>query len=306
MKWEKKGFICSHDTLNLDWFKKNTMVPVPKLISADVLRLYVTMCDEDNVGRVGYVDVSTENPSKILGYSRAPAMDIGEDGAFDDSGVLPSALFEHEGKSYLFYSAYQKQTKVPYTILSGVAVASANFETFKRVSTVPILERTDGEMFIRSAVYCVKIAGGFRIYYSSGVAWTRNAVKEVPAYDIKYLESADLFDWTGAKPALAIKLEGDEYGLTTPNVYEEDGLFKMTYAIRSVSKGYRMGYAESKDGREWIRKDEQMQLDVSASGWDSEMVCFGNLFKWKARTYMFYCGNHYGMGGMGYAELIGV
>ena len=78
----------------------------------------------------------------------------------------------------------------------------------------------------------------------------------------------------------------------------------MYYSVRSISKGYRLGYAESEDGITFERMDEKMEIDVSEYGFDSEMICFGKIFKHGFRTYLFYCGNHYGVGGVGYAELV--
>ncbi|MEM0673888.1 MULTISPECIES: hypothetical protein [Dickeya] len=304
MKWIKKGLICSFESFDLEWYKKNTMVPVPLLISKDCLRIFLTMCDAENVGRIGYVDVNPNNPSEIINYSKEAVLDIGRDGCFDDSGVLPSAIFEHEGKHYMFYSAYQKQTKIPYTILTGVAVFNNDFTKLERVTEVPLLERTDDERFIRSAVFCIKDQEKFKIYYSSGNEWVDNTLKIVPRYDIKCIESDDLLDWHKSEPKPCISLSGDEYGLTTPNVYKDGNIYKMTYAIRSISKGYRLGYAESTDGIHWQRIDNLMDIEVSPSGWDSEMVCFGNVFQYEEKEYLFYCGNHYGIGGMGYAELM--
>ncbi len=304
MKWQKKGFIVSSRTLGLPWYQKNTMVPVPLLISAERLRIFLTMCDADNVGRIGYVDVHPDHPETVIGYSTQPVLDAGEPGFFDDSGVLPSAIFEDSGRHYMFYSAYQKHEKVPYSILTGLAVFDGpDFNTLKRVSTVPLLERTQAEQFIRSAVFCRSEGGRYIIYYSSGSSWIHNSIKEAPRYDIKCIESANLFDWHTATPRLCIALKNDEYGLTTPSVFFENGIYKLIYSIRSISKGYRLGYAESTDGLNWTRMDERMDIEVSASGWDSEMICFGNIFKHKDKTYLFYCGNHYGMGGMGYAVL---
>ena len=64
MKWIKKGFLCDHNTFNLDWYKKNTMTPLPYLKDG-VLRIYLTMCDSENQGRVGYVELNPENPSEM-------------------------------------------------------------------------------------------------------------------------------------------------------------------------------------------------------------------------------------------------
>ena len=89
----------------------------------------------------------------------------------------------------MLYSAYQKYTKVPYAILTGLAVFDEKFEHLTRVSDVPLLERTSAEMFIRSAAYCLEKNAQIRCYYSSGDSWTHNTVKEVPRYDIKCLLS---------------------------------------------------------------------------------------------------------------------
>lgn len=303
MKWNKKGFICSSETFDLDWYKKNTMVPVPHPIDNERLRLFVTMCDSDNVGRVGYVDVDINNPSKILAVSKKPVLDVGPAGYFDDCGVLPSCLFNENGKLYMFYSAYQRHAKIPYSILTGLAVSHDNGESFEKVQQSPILERKDGEMFIRSAAFCIKVQDTYRIYYSSGNTWTHNSKKDVPAYCLKAIETKDILNWNDSKPISIFELENDEYGLTTPNVYVESGIYKMTYSIRSISKGYRIGYAESSDGIHWERKDNQLDLEVSQTGWDSEMICFGNTQTVSDKKYLFYCGNNYGVAGMGYAEL---
>jgi hypothetical protein len=132
----------------------------------------------------------------------------------------------------------------------------------------------------------------------------------MPCYDIKYkyLSSNNINSILSGfnDQKIAITVHGDdEFALAMPKVFIEDGIYKMIYSIRSKSKGYRMGYAESNDeGNTWVRKDDKIELNVSESGWDSEMICFAHLQNIGNKTYIFYCGNHYGMGGVGYAELI--
>ncbi|MDJ0625425.1 MAG: hypothetical protein QNJ31_03565 [Candidatus Caenarcaniphilales bacterium] len=278
------------------------MVPVPYLVNSRTLRIYLTMCDEDNVGRVGFIDVNPHNPKDILGFSKKPVLDIGQNGTFDDSGVLPACLVPENERLYLFYSAYQKSKKIPYYILSGLAFSEDNGNSFQRVSKVPILERTDTELFLRSAICVMKDKKKYKLWYSSGIKWMKNGTKDLPVYDIKFLESASLDSWEG-KPLSSIELQNDEYGLTIPSVWKENNIYKMIYSIRSLSKGYRLGYAESSDGIKFKRLDKEIGIDVSERGWDSEMICFGNIFHFEDKIYLFYCGNHYGTGGFGYAEL---
>jgi hypothetical protein len=69
------------------------------------------------------------------------------------------------------------------------------------------------------------------------------------------------------------------------------------------SRNYKIGYAESSDGIRWRRKDDNAGLDVSKTGWDSEMVAYAFIFLHNEKKYMLYNGNSFGKNGMGYAVL---
>ena len=64
-----------------------------------------------------------------------------------------------------------------------------------------------------------------------------------------------------------------------------------------------MGYAQSRDGINWKRMDKSIGIDVSASGWDSEMIEYPCVFNHEGKKYMVYNGNNYGHGGAGLAVL---
>jgi predicted GH43/DUF377 family glycosyl hydrolase len=69
------------------------------------------------------------------------------------------------------------------------------------------------------------------------------------------------------------------------------------------NESYRIGYAESNDGIIWTRKDEEVGIETSDSGWDSEMIDYPYIYKYNEKIYMFYNGNGFGKSGFGYAEL---
>lgn len=308
MKWSKKGLICSHDTLNLPWYKKNTMVPLPYLINDQCLRIFVTFCDEHNIGRIGYLDVNPENPAEIIDYSKAPVLDIGDEGCFDDNGVVTASLMQHGGALYLYYSGYQSCIKVPYLIFAGVAISHDHGQTFTKISNrVPILDRIHGEVGTRCVPFVLKEGDIFKMWYTadSQDGWLSASSKKLPLYDLKYAESSSPIDWPRKTGEIALTFNNaDEHGIAKCSVWKEDGLYKIIYSIRSLSKKYRLGYGESKDGLRFKRLDNLVGIDVSSSGWDSEMVAFAERFAYRDKVYLFYCGNHYGMGGIGYAELI--
>ena len=218
MKWLKKGFICSHETFDLDWFKKNSSVPVPYLIDDTTIRIYLTMCDKDNIGRIGYVDVDANNPKLIKGYSKKPLIDIGIDGTFDDNGCVTASLLKDNEKLYMYYSGYQLCVKVPYLIFTGVAVSYDNGQTFKKLTNeIPILDRTDGEVATRCVPYVIKEGDTYRIWYtgSVGSGWC-NAPdgKLEPLYNLKYTESKSPTEWNCSAGKTVIDFKNkDEHGI---------------------------------------------------------------------------------------------
>ena len=282
------------------------MVPLPHLMDEACLRIFVTMCDDQNVGRIGYVDVDPEAPHKVLGCSREPVLSPGEPGSFSDNGVLTSSLLKAGDKLYLYYSAYQKCVQVPYLVFSGVALSTDNGNSFTNLTRAPILDRVEGEIFMRSAPMVVQDGGGFRVWYTSDAhaGWVDANGHPRPCYDMKHIRVSSPTDWPRVRGETCIPVDGrDEHGIAKGAFWKEAGLYKTIFSVRSLTKGYRLGYAESEDGIRWMRKDEEAGIDVSDSGWDSKMIAFPERFEHRGRTWLFYCGNHYGVGGMGYAEL---
>ena len=64
---------------------------------------------------------------------------------------------------------------------------------------------------------------------------------------------------------------------------------------------YRIGYAESRDGLNWTRKDELAGIDIAAEGWDSEMIAYPYVYRRGGKLHMVYNGNGFGRSGFGYA-----
>jgi hypothetical protein len=73
----------------------------------------------------------------------------------------------------------------------------------------------------------------------------------------------------------------------------------MWYSYRG--EHYKIGVADSTDGILWQRKDSEVGIDVSETGWDSEMIEYAHVFELRNHLYMFYNGNGYGKTGLGYA-----
>jgi predicted GH43/DUF377 family glycosyl hydrolase len=302
MKWAKQGLIYAPDGRR-PWAKHYAFPPTPLFLPDGRLRLYCAFCDEHTVGRMGYVDVDPEDPKRVLAVAEKPVLDIGGAGCFDENGLLPTTVLRVGEQVYAYYVGYQLGMKVRYYQFQGLAVSDDGGATFRRKRRTPVLERSDAEPHHRTSAFVMRDGDRFKAWYVGGDHWTEVNGKSLPVYSIKYLESDDGEHWgpTG-EPCINLK-DDDEHALGRPWVLKGDGLWRMFYSSRTRSKGYRLGYAESADGRRWTRKDDEVGIDVSPEGWDSQMIAYSSVVPYRDKVYLFYNGNNCGQTGFGYAVL---
>jgi len=149
MSWEKKGVIWAPDKSKL-WAQSHATCPTPIAISGDTTRIYLQSRDVKNVGRVGYIDVLSENPAKVVSISSIPVLDVGAPGTFDDSGVFQCSIVQPEdGTLFLYYAGFELLHKVRYRILTGLAISKDGGQSFSRYQSTPILERSNAESQVR-------------------------------------------------------------------------------------------------------------------------------------------------------------
>ena len=304
MLWEKQGLIYSppHDN---SWRHQNANCPTPLQLDEKTLRIFCAMCTSENVGRIGYVDVDIHNPGRILSVSEKPVLDIGRPGSFDDNGLVPLSLLVHNGKVYLYYVGFQLGVKVPYYMFGGLAISEDGGKSFKKISESPVLDRTDSEIYARCGMCVIRHENKFKMWYigSTHEGWTEHKGKKLPLYTMRYIESDDGINWAGSGVPCMEFASSDEHGFGRPFVWVEDGVYRQYYSIRTYSRGYYIGYAESLNGLTWERKDSLAGIGNSSSGWDSTAACYTSLFSHGKDTFMFYNGNGMGKTGFGYAKL---
>ena len=295
--WTKQGLI--YQPSGYWWNKTHGYLPTAYKMADDAygtnerIRVYFAGLDENQYGRIGYVDLDPQNPAHILYETPEPVLDIGEPGAFDDCGVTPSCIVPVGTEIWMYYIGWQRLTRVPYSLLSGLAVSKDRGKTFERMFNTPILERTREELNVRSAPFVIHEAG-FRMWYVSQMGWTEQRGKTVPSYVIAEAKSEFGDEWGFGSPVLSPT--GKEFGIGRPWVIKEDSKYKMFFSARQQERPfYPIAYAESRDGHTWTRGEDP--IAVSETGWDSEMVCFPSI----CGDFMFYNGNEHGKDGFGYA-----
>ncbi|WP_144666848.1 hypothetical protein [Campylobacter jejuni] len=302
MYWKKKGLIFCPRSEN-DWMDNSVLTPQPFLLNEEVIRIYASFRDKIGVGRIGYIDLEAKNPKKIIKISKDPILDIGKNGMFDDNGIILGDVLKVKDEIYMYYVAFQLVKKAKFLAFSGLAVSDDNGEYFQKVQDFPVLDRSSEGGFGRCIHSVIYEDGIFKVWYSVIHNWEVIDNISYPAYFIKYIESKDgrHFPVFGKD---CIKCNENEYRIGRPKVYKTDFGYEMYYTSDTFAKEYKSGYAISKDGINWTRKDELFPLKKSDKGFDSQMLCYPSILKTKYATYMFYDGNGMGKDGFGYAQLV--
>jgi len=305
MRWKKLGLVWRPDGCQ-GWGKTHAMGPTPYRLNNEVIRVFVTSLDADGRGRPRYVDVSAFDPTKLLATSSVALLDIGEPGTFDDNGLMPISIVQTGPRSvYMYYAGFELCTHIRYRIFSGLAISTDEGVTFRRYSRVPILDRSEDEMFFRGGPFALFDNGVYKLWYVSGSEWTDIDGKSMPVYDLRYQESKDGVRWSSTGHVSMALTGADEHGFGRPWVVKRGADdYQLFYSIRRRSlAAYRLGYAESRDGIAWNRKDDEMGLDVSPDGFDSNAIMYSAVISVNAKTYCFYNGNNFGEEGFAVAEL---
>jgi hypothetical protein len=294
MKWIKKGLIYNHSSTQ----------PSPILLDKNTIRVYAGFRDTQGVSRIGYVDVDAADPSNIRRISKKPVLNIGKPGTFDDNGVILGDVVTYGKTLRMYYVGFQHVQKVKFLAFSGLAISHDHGETFTRVSDTPIFDRAPGELYIRTIHTVIREKNHWDIWYSSGNSWEIIKGLPYPRYSIFYTQSKDGISIPNSR-IICIAATKKEYRIGRPRVYKDKSGYYMFYTIGTVDKTYLPGYARSPDGIHWHRKDRTIGIAPSATGWDSQMLCYPSLIHYKTTTYMFYNGNGMGESGFGYAILAG-
>jgi hypothetical protein len=299
-KWEKIGKIIDVDGKFL-WNHSHAMLPVADHLYDDYFKIYYSGRNSNNISYIGSVTIDITNPHHPLESTEKPLLSPGDLGCFDDNGVSPSCILNIEGKKLLYYIGWKPRSTTRMSVIAGLAESVDGGVTYSRVSRAPILIKNDREPYdIMTAPWVIKDEDIFRMWYVSGEGWKH---PDLPVYNIKYAESLDGLKWD-QKGLIAINaINDDETSLARPCVVKEQGKYKMWYSYKRGMTSYRIGYAESADGFNWMRMDDLVGISPSDNGWDSDMIEYASVFSHKGETYMLFNGNGYGSSGAGLAIL---
>lgn len=314
--WRKLGKVFApQDITDRPWMREFAQAPATLVID-DVVRVYFSCrpsADEHGqyVSYSAWVDLDRTDLFRIVRVAEDPILELGELGTFDEFGTYPVSVIGDGSIIRAYYGGWTRCESVPFNVAIGCATSSDGGQTFTRLGKGPVLGPSPDEPFVISGPKIRRFGGTWYLYYIAGRKWNIATGRPEPVYKIRMAMSSDGWSWSRVdRDLISSRIEVDE-AQASPDVFEAGGLFHMFFCyrrsadFRSGSNGYRIGYAWSTDLMNWTRDDAKAGIDVSPTGWDSEMVAYPHVFETDGKTYMAYLGNQVGRYGFGLAVLDG-
>lgn len=290
--------------------------PTPFARDAATLRVYFATrpprgTDLQYVAHPGYVDLARDDLTRVTKIADTPLLPLGGPGAFDEFGIMPSAVVRHGDTVHLYYTGWSRMASVPYTTAIGLAISRDGGETFEKCGEGPLLGLTLNEPYLVNSPTVRIVDGVWHLWYMTGLGWLPNDGSPEAVFRIAHATSRDGIDWQRDGRTIIPPHHEDEcQDLFQP--FFLDGRWHAVFAWRRAlgfrtdpAAMYRLGYAWSDDLVHWMRDDAQAGLTVSADGWDAQMLCSTQAIELDGCIFLFYCGNTFGREGFGIAELTG-
>ena len=313
-KWKKLGRVFNPQEIeNIPWLNEFAQAP-SVIIYEKFIRVYFSCrpAPDSNGQYVSYsafIDLNRENLFERVNIGKEPILKLGELGTFDEFGTYPSSVIRSGNDLFVYYGGWTRCESVPFNVAIGIAKSDDDGKTFNKLGPGPVLSYSVNEPFILSGPKIRRFNNKWYLWYIAGSKWILDNGKPEPVYKIRMATSEDGLNWTKLNKDLIESRVEENEAQASPDVFFYEGKYHMFFCYRYSSNyrgknnGYRIGYASSEDIFNWKRDDSKAGIDISESGWDSEMISYPHVFELDKTIYMLYLGNQVGRYGFGLAKL---
>jgi hypothetical protein len=314
MKWEKSGKIfdpAEHQTVGdpFEFAQSPQALGFPGFI-----RIYYSARKRSENGKylshVRFADFD-QDLRQVINVSRAPVIELGKLGCFDEHGIFPMNVLRYKDKIYAYTCGWTRRVSVSVDTGIGLAVSHDQGLTFKKHGDGPVLTSSLDEPFLVGDPFVAVYDGVFHMWYIYGTEWKHFDQNGSPdrIYKIGHAVSPDGISWRkDGKRIITDKYDDESQALPTVIKHREKYhmffCYRQSYDFRkNRDRGYRIGYACSDDMTKWLRDDQNAGIDVTEGSWDSDMMCYPHVFEDEGKVFLLYNGNEFGRHGFGLARL---
>lgn len=299
MKWRKLGRLYDAPFLGPK-LASHAANPLAVPLGGHRFRIYFSGRDECNRSSVGSVEVDLAHRA-LVSIEREPAFVHGPAGSFYADGVSIGNCYEAGRCRYVPFMGWQSPAQGHWR---------GDLGRLRLLDDGSLVLDPQGAFIASDAVDPVSLSypwvlhdgERYRMWYGSTLAW--NAGNGEMLHVLRHAWSDDGHRWHRDGSTLPYEI-GVAQAFSRPSVARDGSGWHMWFSYRSGVPGqmYRIGYASSRDGVQWELRLRDSGIDVSAEGWDSQMIEYPFVFDHCGERYMLYNGNGYGRSGFGLAVL---
>lgn len=263
------------------------------------------------VSHVRFVDYDLSLRA-ALRYAEGDVVALGQRGAFNEHGNTYFSPLPFGEVIFGYTSGWARRRSVAADSGIGLVISHDGGTSFQRIGDGPVLTSSLHEPFLVCTGSALVVDGVFHMYYIYGTAWQRfpGSDRAERTYVIGHALSGDGIHWRKEGRQI-IPSAYEAECQARPTVLRIGTRFHMYFCHRATidfrdnfENAYRLGYAYSDDLVTWVRDDGAAGISRSETGWDSEMMCYPNLFRCGDAIHLLYNGNGFGRDGFGAATLV--
>jgi hypothetical protein len=273
--------------------------PLAVALEGDVYRVFYSGRDERQRSSVGAVDIDIVK-RRVLREHHAPVFEHGPEGSFYADGVSIGNCYETSLGRFILFMGWQNPPNAHWRGEIGRLSVDPDLRLTLSGDRAFMPLNADDPVSL-SYPWVLKDGSGDRclMWYGSTVTWDGGNGEMV--HVIRQASSEDGGHWR--REGLAVPYEpGKAQAFSRPTVVKDAEGYHMWFSYRSgAGQAYRIGYASSSNGSDWMLRLEDAGIDVSEDGWDAEMIEYPFVFEHQGSRYMLYNGNGYGKSGFGLA-----
>jgi hypothetical protein len=299
MRWKKLGQLYSPQAVHPK-ISTHAANPLAMFLEGNVYRVFFSGRDEQNRSSVGFVDVDIINRTVMYIHNK-PVFEHGPENSFYSHGVSIGNCYESDGGRYILFMGWQRPKAGHWRGDIGRLRLKDN-ASMELDGGNPFMSSDATDQHSLSYPWVLRELDQYRMWYGSTVTW--DAGNGEMLHVINHAISVNGHEWNRLGLALPYTI-GVAQAFSRPTVVVDPDGYHMWFSYRSGKPGqkYRIGYAHSTLGANWELRLADTGIDVSESGWDSEMIEYPFVFDHKGQRFMLYNGNAYGRTGFGLAAL---
>jgi len=296
MNWKKLGRIFVPPEID-EYCLTHAANPLVMQIDKNIFRIFYSGRNKDNKSSIAFFDFDMEN-MEVIKIADKSVVTFGGDDSFYSHGISIGTIYSVDNNNYVLFMGWQIRGNSHWRGDIG-RLRFLDSETLVLDPDAAYMTINDEDPVSLSYPYVLKDDDVYKMWYGSTDTWDAGNGEMV--HTIKYATSCDGSNW--ARHGVAVPYEiGVAQAFSRPTVFKDNDGYKMWFSYRpGDGTKYRIGHAFSEDGVHWERRPSG--IDVSEDGWDSDMICYPDIFEYKNKKYMVYNGNGFGASGVGLASL---